>query len=422
MKGFTKISLAFTFIVMIGVMISGGNFCKSSAEEEKENIYENLSLFTETMKKVQELYWKDVNTKDLIYGALKGMLSSLDRYSSFMTPEQYKEMKVETEGSFGGIGIEITLENHVLTVVSPIEDTPAFRAGIKAGDKIIEINGESTQKMSLEDAVRRLRGPKGTSVTITIFREGFKEPKKITLVREIILIKSVKYKLIEPGYGYVRISHFQERTSSDLKNAIDTLQKATGELKGLILDLRSNPGGLLDEAIKVADLFLDSGVIVSTDGRLKSQKNVWKAESGNDFTKFNIIVLIDKGSASASEIVAGALRDNNRAVLMGTASFGKGTVQTIYPLQDGSALRLTTAHYFTPRGESIEEKGINPDIIFEQPVTKEEMEGKRSVSREPDIGSDAEVQRALEYLKTWYIFSHTSSKNNVKENQARVNE
>ncbi len=420
MKRFTKILLALTFVVMIGVVISGGNFCKSSAEEE--DIYENLSLFTETMKRIQELYWRDVKTKDLIYGALMGMLSSLDRYSSFMTPDQYKEMKVETEGSFGGIGIEITLQDHVLTVVSPIEDTPAFRAGIKAGDKIIEINGESTQRMSLEDAVRRLRGPKGTSVTITIFREGFKEPKKITLIREIIFIKSVKYKLIESGYGYVRILHFQEKTGSDVRNAIDTLQKSTGDLKGLILDLRSNPGGLLDEAIEVADLFLDSGVIVSTDGRLKSQKNVWKAESGNDFTKFNMIVLIDKGSASASEIVAGALRDNNRAILMGVTSFGKGTVQTIYPLQDGSALRLTTAHYFTPRGESIEEKGIIPDIVFEQPITKEDMEAKKSMTREPDLASDTEVQRALEYLKTWYIFSQTSIKNNQRENQASVKE
>jgi carboxyl-terminal processing protease len=420
MKKITKMLLIFSFIAVIAVVISGGSFCKSSAQED--NIYENLSLFTETMKKVQELYWTNVNTKDLIYGALKGMLSSLDRYSSFMTPDQYKEMKVETEGSFGGIGIEITLQDNILTVVSPIEDTPAFRAGIKSGDRIIEINGESTQKMSLEDAVKRLRGPKGTSVTITIFRDEFKEPKKITLVREIILIKSVKYKLIEPGYGYVRITQFQERTSSDLKNAIETLEKSGGELKGLILDLRLNPGGLLDEAIKVADLFLDSGIIVSTDGRLASQKHVWKAESGNDWTKSNMIVLIDKGSASASEIVAGALRDNNRAVLMGSTSFGKGTVQTIYPLQDGSALRLTTAHYFTPSGESIEEKGIKPDIAFEQPVTKEDVENKRSVTKEPDLGSDEEVQRALEYLKSWQIFSQTSTKSKIKENQARVKE
>lgn len=420
MKKFAKILLVFSFVAVIAVVIAGGSFCKSSAEED--NIYESLSLFTETMKKVQELYWTNVNTKDLIYGALKGMLSSLDRYSSFMTPDQYKEMKVETEGSFGGIGIEITLQDRILTVVSPIEDTPAFRAGLKSGDKIIEINGESTQKMTIEDAVRRLRGPKGTNVTITIFREDFKEPKKITLTREIILIKSVKYKLIEPGYGYLRITQFQERTSSDLKSALDTLQKSGGELNGLILDLRSDPGGLLDEAIRVADLFLDSGIIVSTDGRLESQKHVWKAESGNDFTKFNMIVLIDKGSASASEIVAGALRDNNRAVLLGTTSFGKGTVQTIYPLQDGSALRLTTAHYFTPSGESIEEKGVTPDIVFEPPITKDEVETKRSITKEPDLGSDAQVQRALEYLKSWYIFSQTSTKNNFKENQARVKE
>jgi len=418
MKKLTKLIVVVSFVTISAILISNWTFCKSDAGEE--NVYESLSLFTETMKKVQELYWTNVNTKDLIYGALRGMLSSLDRYSSFMTPEQYKEMKVETEGAFGGIGIEITIQDHVLTVVAPIEDTPAFRAGILAGDKIIEINGESTQKMTLEDAVRRLRGQKGTSVTITIFREGFKEPKKITLVREIIKIKSVKFKLIEPGYGYVRIVQFQERTSSDLKSAIDTLQKSGGELKGLVLDLRSNPGGLLDEAIRVADLFLDSGIIVSTDGRLESQKHVYKAEPGNDFTKFNIIVLIDKGSASASEIVASALRDNNRAVLLGNTTFGKGTVQTIYPLQDGSALRLTTAHYFTPRGESIEEKGITPDIVFEPEVNKEDQGNKRSMAKEPDIENDEQVKRALDYLKSWYIFSQASSRSATKESTTKA--
>lgn len=419
MKKIARILLIISFLAVIAGVITGGSFCKSSAQEE--NVYESLSLFTEAMKKVQELYWTNVSTKDLIYGALRGMLSSLDRYSSFMTPDQYKEMKVETEGSFGGIGIEITMENHVLTVVAPIEDTPAFRAGIKSGDKILEINGESTQKMTIEDAVKRLRGPKGTNVTITIFRDEFKEPKKITLTREIILIKSVKYKLIEPGYGYVRITQFQERTTSDLKNALETMQKSGGNFKGLILDLRSNPGGLLDEAIKVTDLFLDSGIIVSTDGRLPSQKHVWKAESGNDFTNFNMIVLIDKGSASASEIVAGALRDNNRAVLLGTTSFGKGTVQTIYPLQDGSALRLTTAHYFTPSGISIEEKGITPDIVLEKPEQRPE-EMKKSTARELDLENDIQVQRALDYLKSWYIFSQSATRNNIKENQAKIKE
>lgn len=419
MKKIARILLIISFLAVIAGVITGGSFCKSSAQEE--NVYESLSLFTEAMKKVQELYWTNVSTKDLIYGALRGMLSSLDRYSSFMTPDQYKEMKVETEGSFGGIGIEITMENHVLTVVAPIEDTPAFRAGIKSGDKILEINGESTQKMTIEDAVKRLRGPKGTNVTVTIFRDEFKEPKKITLTREIILIKSVKYKLIEPGYGYVRITQFQERTTSDLKNALETMQKSGGNFKGLILDLRSNPGGLLDEAIKVTDLFLDSGIIVSTDGRLPSQKHVWKAESGNDFTNFNMIVLIDKGSASASEIVAGALRDNNRAVLLGTTSFGKGTVQTIYPLQDGSALRLTTAHYFTPSGISIEEKGITPDIVLEKPEQRPE-EMKKSTARELDLENDIQVQRALDYLKSWYIFSQSATRNNIKENQAKIKE
>ncbi|HEY4716661.1 MAG TPA: S41 family peptidase [bacterium] len=408
----SKILIALPIIIFIALIITGGTVCKNKAQAG--NPYESIGLFTETMKKIQDLYWRDVDTKELIYGAIKGMVSSLDRYSSFMTPDQYKDMQADTKGSFGGIGIEITVKDGVLTVVSPIEDTPAFNAGILAEDKILEINGESTQHMNVYDAVKKIRGPKGSTVILTIIREGFKSPKKFTLSRETIIVKSVKYKLLEPGYGYARITQFQERTDTDLKKVLDEMMGA-GALKGLILDLRSNPGGLLDQALKVSDLFLSSGLIVYTDGRLENQKQRFEAKKGDDFSDGNMIVLVDGGSASASEIVAGALRDNQRAVLLGTKTFGKGTVQTIYPMQDGSAIRLTTAHYYTPGGESIEEKGIIPDIVVQlEKTTQAEVNGEQKSSyKEVDLKNDIQLQRALDYLKSWNIFS-TKSKNGNK--------
>lgn len=331
------------------------------------NDYESMELFTDVLTIVKRSYVEEVDTKKLVYGAINGMLSALDPHSSFMPPDQYKEMKIDTKGSFGGLGIEITIKDGVLTVISPIEDTPAFRAGIKSGDQIIKIEDKFTKDMSVTEAVKRMRGPKGSTVTITIFREGFEKPKDFPLVRDIIQVKSVKSKTLDDGYGYVRIAQFQEKTDDDLVKALKTLTSENGgNLRGLVLDLRNDPGGLLDQAVKVADHFIDDGLIVYTEGREKDSKMKFSATKGGKEPRYPMVVLINGGSASASEIVAGALQDHSRAVIMGTQSFGKGSVQTIIPLSDDSGLRLTTARYFTPKGRSIQAKGITPDITVER--------------------------------------------------------
>ena len=330
------------------------------------NDYEAIELFTDVLAIVKKNYVEEVDTKKLIYGAINGMLSSLDPHSSFMPPEMYKEMKIDTKGSFGGLGIEITIKDGFLTVISPIEDTPAFRSGIKAGDQILKIEDKFTKDMTIMDAVKRMRGPKGTNVTITVMREGFDKPKEFTITRDIVQIKSVKFKTLDKGYGYVRISQFQEKTDEDLAKALKTLKEENnGALKGLILDLRNDPGGLLDQAVKVSDHFIDDGLIVYTEGRDPESKMKFYARKGKKEPNYPIVVLINGGSASASEIIAGAMQDHNRAVIMGTQSFGKGSVQTIIPLSEDSGLRLTTALYYTPKGRSIQAKGITPDITVE---------------------------------------------------------
>jgi carboxyl-terminal processing protease len=395
--------------------------------------YEKLGVFSDVMKKIQELYVEPVDSKTLMYGAIKGMLDTLDPHSSFMQPEVYTEMQVDTKGSFGGLGIEISLKDGVLTVVSPIEDTPAYKEGIKAGDRILEIDAKTTKNISLIDAVKKLRGPKGTKVNLTVMRQEFTEPKQFTIVRDIINIKSVKWKMLEEGYGMVRISQFQERTTDDLEKGLSELEKASkGGLKGLVLDLRNNPGGLLDQAVKVADKFLETGLIVYTDGRIENQKMRFEARKEGTHPYCPMMVLVNGGSASASEIVAGALQDQHRAVVLGTQTFGKGSVQTIFPLEDGSGLRLTTARYYTPSGRSIQAKGITPDIIMEEsekPPETAEQKIKRireadlekhlvvpeETKNKPDQGAkkevvpspvadDPQMARAVEYLKTWEIF------------------
>ncbi len=343
--------------------------------------YEALKLFSQVLELVEKNYVKEVSTKDLIYGAIQGMLSNLDPHSSFLKPDDYKELQIETKGSFTGIGIEITIKDGVLTVVAPIEGTPAWKAGLKAGDRIIKINGKPTKGMSLIEAVKLLRGPKGTKVTISIFREGFKELKDITLIRDVIPIKSVRYQMLEPGYGYVRISSFQEKTGAELRKALQDLEKEG--LKGLILDLRNNPGGLLDAAVEVADEFLDEGIIVYTKGRRKDQNFKFEAHPNAHKHSYPMVVLVNAGSASASEIVAGALQDHHRAVILGTKTFGKGSVQTIIPLPDGSAVRLTTAQYYTPSGRSIQAEGIEPDL--EIPELKPDCLRKHPTIREKDL-------------------------------------
>ena len=292
------------------------------------------------------------------------MMRTLDPHSTYMTAEMYKELDVETKGSFGGIGIEITIKKDILTVVSPIEDTPAFHAGIKAGDQIVRIDGKSTKDITIIEAVNKLRGPKDTKVTLTVMRENITKPFDIVLTRAIIKIKSVKSKMQNGNIGYIRLSTFAEKAGEDIRKALNELEKKA-PLKGLVLDLRNNPGGLLNQAVEVSDIFLKSGVIVSTRGRVKAMESISIAKDDGNEPTCPMIVLVNEGTASASEIVAGALQDNGRALILGTQTFGKGSVQTVIPLDDGSALKLTTAKFYTPKGRSIQADGILPDVVVE---------------------------------------------------------
>jgi carboxyl-terminal processing protease len=368
-------------------------------------VYEDLKVFTEVIGLLQKEYVEDTKSRDLVYGAIKGMLETLDPHSAFMPPEVYKEMQEETKGRFEGLGIEITLKDGILTVVTPIEGTPAFKAGILAGDLIVKIDGEPTKNLTLMDSVKRLRGPKGTKVTITIMREGFTKPKEVPLTREVIPVRSVRYELMDKHYGYIRLSHFQEKTDSEFGKAIKALEEENkGPLKGLILDLRNNPGGLLDQAVKVSDRFIDSGVIVSIDGRREEQKMKFYAHAQGTMPRYPLVVLVNNGSASGAEIVAGAVQDLNRGLLVGTKTFGKGSVQTIFPLKDGSGLRLTTAKYYTPNGRSIHNKGITPDIVVEPPKPENEKattpEKEKEISKkEEKKPADLQLNKALELLK-----------------------
>jgi len=368
------VCLMLLVMVSLNITLVGG----SSAAKGDDIPYENIKKFTDALALVQKYYVEPVDSKKLIYGSIKGMLSDLDPHSSFMPPEMFKEMQVETQGSFGGLGIEITIRDGVLTVVSPIEDTPAFRAGIKAGDRILKINDELSKNMTLMEAVRKMRGPKGTKITIWIMREGLSELKRVDIVRDIIKIVSVKDKKLDDGIGYVRLTQFQERTAADMIKKIDGLKK-NGSLKGLVLDLRNNPGGLLNQAVQVSDYFLKSGLIVYTDGRRKDQNMKYYAHDDGTEGDYPIVVLVNGGSASASEIVSGALQDHKRAVVMGTQTFGKGSVQTIIPLDDGAAIRLTTSLYYTPNGRSIQAKGITPDIVVEEGVVVKKTDKKKSI-------------------------------------------
>ncbi len=338
------------------------------AQAVSESSYEELETFANVLAIVQKNYVDPVSTKQLINGAITGMLASLDPHSAYLTPELYKDLQIETRGSFGGLGIEITIKNGVLTVVSPIEDTPAYRAGIKPNDQIIKIDNNFTKDMTLTDAVKAMRGPKGSKITLTLHREGIPELFTVPLLRDVIKIKSVKAKELPGGYDYIRVSTFQEHTDDDVEAALQKFQKEhDGRIKGLVLDLRDDPGGLLNQAVHVADDFLDGGMIVYTEGRLDSQKQKYLSHKKGSYTEYPMVVLVNGGSASASEIVAGALQDHRRAAIVGTQTFGKGSVQTILPLDDKSALRLTTARYFTPNGRSIQAVGITPDVVVEQP-------------------------------------------------------
>ena len=366
--------------------------------------YEDLKIFTEVLSYVEANYVEEVEPERVIHGAIRGMLRSLDPHSSFMPPEMFGEMQVETEGRFGGLGIEITIRDDVLTVVAPIEETPAFRAGIMAGDQIVLVEGESTKDMTLIEAVKKLRGPEGTEVTIGVMRPGFAEPRDFTIVRAVIKIKSVRWTRLPQDVGYVKVRSFQKTTVTEVKEAIRELE--TQGMASLVLDLRNNPGGLLDQAISVSELFLDDGkLIVYTKGRLTNQDMKGFSKGGGIWSGRPLAILINGGSASASEIVAGALKDWDRATLIGTQSFGKGSVQTIIPLSDGSGLRLTTAKYYTPNNAEIHGEGITPDIVVElEPVSpsddpESELRSRRQMELPgEDMSSDAQLQRAFDFL------------------------
>jgi len=411
--------------------------------------YESLEVFSNILSIVKKNYVEDVETKNLVSGAINGMLHSLDPHSAYLTPDLYKELQSDTQGRFGGLGIEITVKGGVLTVVSPIEDTPAAKAGIKSGDQIFKIEDEFTKDMTLIDAVKKMRGLKGTKINLTVRREGANDLLDFSLVRDIIRVQSVRSRTLEPGYGYVRLAQFQDRSDRDLQRALEKLVAEKGGIKGLVLDLRNNPGGLLTQAVRVTDLFLDSGMIVYTEGRIEAQKQKYFAQKQGTWADFPIVVLVNGGSASASEIVAGALQDHKRAVVLGLKTFGKGSVQTILPLDDNSALRLTTARYFTPLGRSIQATGIVPDIVVESvPVPEGKAEQRRrqglreenlpghlenpqqnpsppqqQLDREKEkqipttgptgdetIDNDQQLKRALDLLKSWDVFKQVVQK------------
>jgi carboxyl-terminal processing protease len=376
--------------------------------EEGNNTYEKLKIFSEVLSLIESSYVEKVDSKTLIEGAIKGMMKALDPHTSYMPPEAFQDMQVATSGKFGGLGIEISIRGGVLTVVSPIEDTPAFNAGIHAGDKIIKIEEESTLDMTLTEAVAMLRGEIGTAVNITVFREGLDAPLLVKIVRDVIKVQSVKKKIYNDTVGYIKIRSFAKTTSSDLDRALAYLE-GKGITK-LVLDIRNNPGGLLNQAVEVSDRFLDNeNLIVYTKGRTEDQNMRFTTHDKSKHVKYPMIILVNGGSASASEIVAGALQDLGRAVILGTPTFGKGSVQTIIPLSDGSALRLTTARYFTPSGKIIQENGIVPDIVVERkPVADLKKDGKNEKDKEP-----VEKERMRRFLRERDLKKHLKGKNSI---------
>ena len=415
-RNIKKVALVSALLLVLTLSVGGGVASKGN---DQAATYENLRLFTEVLSIVQSQYVDEVAVKDIIYSAIKGTLRGLDPHSSFLDAEMYREMQVETSGVFGGLGIEITLRDDVLTVVSPIDGTPAYRVGIQSGDRIVKIEGLTTKDMQLTDAVKRMRGKPGTKIIISIMREGFTEPKDFEITREQIHVQSVRAVLLEPGIEYIRLRQFQEQTAQDMEAALDKFTK-NGKIQGLVLDLRNNPGGLLTSAVEVSERFIEAGkLVVYTEGRVRNQNMRFQANAKRVYSDFPIVVLVNQGSASASEIVAGALQDHGRAVVLGTQTFGKGSVQTIIPLSDGSGLRLTTAKYFTPKGRSIHGKGLTPDIIVEVPkVTAAAAPAEQPASGKPsgqtvdtktqdDLKRDPQLQRALDLLKAMRILDRT---------------
>ncbi|HTP51084.1 MAG TPA: S41 family peptidase [Anaeromyxobacteraceae bacterium] len=335
--------------------------------------YRSLDVFSEVLAYVENNYVEDVQEKELVYGAIEGLLQKLDPHSAFLRPEAYRMMKDETSGEFDGLGLEVVLQGDDVVVVAPVADSPAERAGLQPGDRIVKVDGASVRDLPLYEVVRRMKGPAGTKVVLEVMRVGFREPQSLTVVRDRVRTSSVDWKVLDPAAGlvYVKVKVFQDRTDRQLKKALDDARQKLGrEVQGLVLDLRNNPGGLLDQAVRVADRFLTSGVIVSTEGRGQRAPEVERAREKDTEPPYPVAVLVNRGSASASEIVAGALQDQGRAVIVGTQTFGKGSVQTIIELEDGSALKLTVAKYYTPKHRSIQELGITPDVVVADRATR----------------------------------------------------
>ncbi len=359
---------------------------------KSENSYEELKIFSDVIELIEREYVDEVDTKDLIQKAIQGMVQSLDPHSALLPLDAFEDLQIDTKGKFTGIGIHITMQDGFVTVISPIEDTPAYNAGIKARDRIIKVDGQSAK--DLREAVKMMRGPKGTKVKVTILREGVKKPLEFELTRDVIPIQSVKSIPVEPGYGYIRLSNFTGTTTNEMEKALDKLEHAEVPLKGLILDLRNNGGGLLNQSIKVSDLFIDEGNILSIKGRNPKNTKVFKASPSTVKRNYPLVVLINGGTASASEIVAGALQDHKRALILGTTSFGKGSVQTVETLRDGSGLKLTIARYYTPNDRSIQAKGIEPDIYLRyRTLDPSEAAAKdESLLKEKDLENHLEAE------------------------------
>ena len=385
-----QVKIWFLMVAAVIIWTIGTGFFQSLSATSEET-YEGLKTFSDVIELIEKEYVDDVNSKELIQNAIQGMVQSLDPHSSLLPPEAFEDLQIDTKGKFTGIGIHITMRDGFVTVISPIEDTPAHRAGIKAQDRIIKVDGKPTK--DLREAVSMMRGPKGTKVRVTILREGVKKPIEFELIRDVIPIVSVKSIILKPGYGYIRLSQFAGNTTDELEKALSELESGDEALKGLILDLRDNGGGLLNQSIKVADLFLEDGKILSIKGRKNKNTKVFKATPDQMQREYPMIVLINGGSASASEIVAGALQDQKRALILGTTSFGKGSVQTVETLRDGSGLKLTIARYYTPSGRSIQAKGIEPDIVLKhRRIDIEERREEEGLIKEKDLQNHLEAE------------------------------
>ena len=435
-----KIGILITLLFLFGILIGDRHpvaDVQAFAGTGGSSTYDQIKIFSQAFSIVQQNYVDVPDSKKMVRGAIKGMLRTLDPHSSFMDPDMYKEMQIDTTGEFQGVGITIGIRENILTVIAPIDDTPAFRAGILAGDKIVKIEDKPTKDMSLMEAVKLMRGPKGTKVTITIARKGVDKPLDFTITRDVIPLISVKTKELDDGIGYIRITQFQKKTRDEFNNALRKVRKGRKDsFKGLIIDLRNNPGGLLMSAIDIANRFISSGPIVSTKGRLKNQNYSYNAQKKGTEPDYPIVVLVNGGSASASEIVAGALQDDKRAIIIGTTTFGKGSVQTIYRLSDGAGMKVTTAKYYTPSGRSIQNTGIEPDIVVENRSGKpeghirekdlaghldnEQLKGKKEPSKGDESAShinmipdnpkdDDQLMRAVDLLKGLNLFRNKQS-------------